>query len=70
MKKVTKRRPPNITKKDLATFISDKEVMVGIPEDFNNAHLRYQFYRKFLSGREKPNISQLKTVCQTNKIVS
>jgi hypothetical protein len=65
-----KEKPPRITKEDLSKIITDKEILVGIPEDLNNAHLRYRFYQKFLMEREKPNTRELQEICQKNKIVS
>jgi hypothetical protein len=70
MKKSAKKRPPTITKEDLAAYVTDKEALVGVAEDPNSAHLRYEFYRRFITGKEKPNIKELKKICQGNKIVS
>jgi hypothetical protein len=72
MKEAQKRNPksPMVTKADIEKVIQDKEVLVGIPEGNTNAGMRYRFYASFLTGREKPNIGQLKEICQKNKMVS
>ena len=72
MKDAQKRNPksPMITRSDIEKTVQDKEVIAGIPEGNTSAGTRYRFYQNFLTGNEKPNIGQLKEMCQKDKIVS
>ena len=72
MKDAEKRNPksPMITREDIAKVVPDREMLAGLPEGNTSSGVRYRFYQSFLTGNEKPNIGQLREICQKNKIVT
>lgn len=62
-KKVTKNYPM-VTKEDMEKGIKDRKITSGLSDDVQTDHMRYLFYQKFFSGKEKRNVERLKEIAQ------